>query len=145
MHAGFGTVNLAFIPVGARERVGAMAFMRFWSGLQDPLIAGAFNASGGWLPPLRTIVESPDFQDFLRKNPQFRTFVTAIDSPAVEPVPPVAYQVYFNSRMWQAEDRVVRGDKTAAQALQDLEEEIERERGRRSRLSRVGARSDGAP
>jgi multiple sugar transport system substrate-binding protein len=136
VHAGFGTVNLAIIPVGAREPDGALAFMRYWSGLQDADVAGAFNASGGWLPPLRTTVQSPDFQAFLTRNPQFRTFITAIDSPDVEPVPPVAYQVYFNSRIWQAEDRVVRGDKTPEQALRDLEAEVERERGRRSRLVR---------
>jgi len=137
-HAGFATVNLAVIPVDAREPDGAMAFMRFWSGLHDSAVAGAFNASGGWLPPLRTTVQSPDFQAFLRANPQFRTFVTAIDGPHVEPVPPVAYQVFLNSRMWQAEDRVVRGDQTPEQALQDLEVEVERERGRRARLSRGG-------
>lgn len=138
VQGGFATVNLAFIPVGAETPAGAMAFMRYWSGLHDAAIAGAFNASGGWLPPLRTTVASPDFQDFLTRNPQFRTFVTAIEGPNVEPVPPVAYQVFFNSRMWQAEDRVVRGDKTPEQALQDLEEEVERERGRRSRLSSRG-------
>jgi len=144
VNAGFATVNLAFIPVGAKERHGAMAFMRFWSGLQDPAIAGTFNASGGWLPPLRTTVESPDFQAFLKKNPQFRTFITAVDGPDVEPVPPVAYQVFFTSRAWQAEDRVVRGDKSAEQALKDLEAEVERERGRRSRLSRPGSPRSGA-
>lgn len=145
VHAGFATINLAFIPVGAKQPAGAIAFMRYWSGIHDAAIAGAFNASGGWLPPLRTTVASPDFQDFLTRNPQFRTFVTAIDSPHVEPVPPVAYQVYFNSRAWQAEDRVVRGDKTAEQALKDLEEEVERERGRRSRLSRTGSLGGDAP
>lgn len=138
VQAGFATINLAFIPVGSKQPRGAIAFMRYWAGLHDAAIAGAFNASGGWLPPLRTTVASPDFQDFLTRNPQFRTFITAIDSPHVEPVPPVAYQVYFNSRMWQAEDRVVRGDKTAEQALKDLEEEVERERGRRGRISRSG-------
>jgi multiple sugar transport system substrate-binding protein len=138
--AGFGTVNLAFIPVGAKEPAGALEFIRFWSGLSDPARAGAFNACGGWLPPLRTTAHSPDFQDFLTRNPQFRTFLDAIDSPDVEPVPPVAYQVYFNSRVWQAEDRVVRGDKSPEQALKDLEMEVERERSRRARLTR---RDDG--
>jgi multiple sugar transport system substrate-binding protein len=134
--AGFGTVNLAFIPVGATEPRGALEFIRFWSGLSDPARAAAFNASGGWLPPLRTTAQSPDFQAFVARNPHFKTFLDAIDSPDVEPVPPVAYQVYFNTRVWQAEDRVVRGDKTPEQALRDLEREVERERGRRARLSR---------
>ena len=143
--AGFATVNLAFIPVGAREPEGAIAFMRYWSGLQDPAVPGAFNASGGWLPLLRTTAQSPDFQAFLQRNPQFRTFVAAIDGPDVELMPPVAYQVFFNNRIWQAEDRVVRGDKSAAQALRDLEAETERERGRRSRLARPAATAGGAP
>lgn len=136
--AGFGTVNLAFIPVGAKQPAGAIAFMRFWSGLEDPLRVGAFNASGGWLPPLRTTIPSPEFQEFVRRYPQFQTFIDLIARPDLEPVPPVAYQVFFNSRVWQAEDRVVRGDQTPAEALRQLEEEVERERGRRSRLSRVG-------
>ncbi len=144
VRAGFATANLAFIPVGARQVAGAIAFMRFWAGFDDPGRTAAFNASGGWLPPLRTTVTSPEFQGFLRAHPQFRTFVELIDSPDVEPIPTVAYQVFFNQRLWAAEDHVVRGSKTPEQALRDLAYEVERERARRAR-SLAGAAGDRQP
>ena len=133
VRAGFGTANLAIIPIGARQVPGAIAFMRFWSGLADAARPAAFHTSGGWLPPLRTTVRSPDFQAFLSAHPQFRTFVDLIDSPGIESVLPVPYQVYFNHRLWAAEDHVVRGGKSAAEALHDLAHEIGRERQRRAR------------
>jgi multiple sugar transport system substrate-binding protein len=120
-----------------------MTFIRFWSGLERPERAAAFNTSGGWLPLRRATVRSPDYQDFIARNPQFSTFVDQLDSIHLEPLAPVAYQVFFQNRVSACEDHAVRGSKTPAQALADLEAEIERERARRARL--MPRRAQAAP
>ena len=132
--AGFATANLAFIPIGARETQGAIAFMRFWSGLERPERAASFLTKGGWLPMRRAITESPRYRDFIAANPQIKNFLHQLDNFNLIPIPAVPIQVFFNNKLIVCEDHAVRGTKTPRQALEDFDAEVRQERARRERI-----------
>jgi multiple sugar transport system substrate-binding protein len=132
--AGYVSVNLAFIPIGAKQPEGAMAFIRFWSGLERPDRAAKFLTNGGWLPMRRAIAEAPAYREFIEQNPQFQVFVNQLTSPNLLPLPAVPYQVFFFSQLQYTEDRAVRGITSAREALKDLERVVNQERARRERI-----------
>jgi len=132
--AGLGSGNFMIIPRSARQKAGAWAFIKFWSGLEDPEVAAEFYVWGGWLPPSDAVARAPIYQDYMRKHPQFRTFVEAISSPNIRAQPPVAYQVFVNDAITKLEDQALRGEISPGQAVSQLRTKVDQEVLRRKRL-----------
>ncbi|RYG79726.1 extracellular solute-binding protein, partial [bacterium] len=132
--AGVANGNYMLIPSAAKHVDGAMDFVRFWSGLRNPERAAHFYVKGGWLPLTPAIANAPDYQAYLRKYPQFRTFVDLMSSPNLRVNPPVAYQQFLLDTVSRAEEAATRGRMSPAQALKNAEAELARELKRRKEL-----------
>jgi multiple sugar transport system substrate-binding protein len=124
---GWANGNFMIIPKGAKEAKGAWEFIRFWSGMADPERAAEFYTWGGWLPLNAAIAEAPKYREFVRKNPQFQTFLDLLPSENIQPTPPVPYQVYLWDRIIEADAAAQRGTLTPEAALERLQREISRE------------------
>ena len=132
--AGYAAGNFLVIPRGAPAAEGAFAFMRFWSGIDDPERAAEFYAWGGWLPIAPRIAAAPAYQDYLRRYPQMRSFLDLLPSPSLRTAPPVPFQAFLLDEIRRAEEYAIRSSKTPAQALKDLAAAVQRELARRERL-----------
>ena len=133
--AGYSNGNYMVIPAGAKCPKGAWKFMRFWSGLDNPTRAAEFYTWGGWLPINQQIVDAPAYQQYIRKYPQFKTFVDLLPSPNLQVAPPVTYQNYFIDRLSEMEQQVIRLSLSPETAMRRLEQEmtIEAEKSVRNR------------
>ncbi|MBI5093831.1 MAG: ABC transporter substrate-binding protein [Candidatus Hydrogenedentes bacterium] len=125
----FGWVNGNFmiIPTGAKQVQGAWEFIKFWSGVEQPERAAEFYTWGGWLPLTSAVANAPIYRQYVKEHPQFQTFLDILPSDNLQPVPPVAYQMYLWDRVNQADDSAMRGAVTPQQALTRVEQEIARE------------------
>lgn len=132
--AGLGSGNFMVIPRSAREKAGAWDFVKFWSGLTDPVTAAEFYVWGGWLPPSDAVANAPIYRDYIAKHPQFGTFVQAIKSSDIEAQPPVAYQVFVNDTVTKLEDLALRGEVSPKQAVEEVQAKVDEEIARRKRL-----------
>jgi multiple sugar transport system substrate-binding protein len=101
--AGWVNGNFFVVPRGAKNRQGAWAFMKFWSGF-DGHEAEAARActAGGWIPASRKVVEQATFQDFLRTQPLFGEFVRLAASPDQMPTPAVIGAQFFQDEVMRA-------------------------------------------
>lgn len=132
--AGLGSGNFMIIPETAKQKKGAWEFVKFWSGLSNPEVAAEFYVWGGWLPPSDKVANAKIYQDYVKKHPQFDTFVKAISSENIQAQPPVAYQVFINDTVRRAEDMALRGKITPEQAMKMVQDQLEIELQRRKRL-----------
>jgi multiple sugar transport system substrate-binding protein len=119
--------NFMVIPSGARNKAGAWAFMRFWSGVDNPQRAAEFYTWGGWLPITPAVANAPAYQAYCDKYPQFRTFLKVMASPNVQVTPPVPVQAFMMNRLGWAEDASLRGRLSPRAALEQAARETERE------------------
>ncbi len=85
--AGWVNGNFFVVPRGARNTGGAVAFMKFWIGLDNPDDAARTCAAGGWIPVSQTVINAGPFQDLLNRQPLFREFVRLAGSENQFPVP----------------------------------------------------------
>jgi len=128
---GWSNGNFMIIPKGARCPAGAWAFIKFWSGLAEPARAAEFYTWGGWLPLSDKIAAAPAYRQYVRKHPQFQTFLDILPSENVHPTPPVPFQDYLADRIKQADETAMRGTLTPEETIRRLVREIETERRRR--------------
>ena len=122
------------IPTSAKQKQGAWDFVKFWSGITDPATAAEFYVWGGWLPPNDKVANAPIYREYVRKFPQFGTFVKAIRSDNIRAQPPVAYQVFINDTIRKEEDLALRGKVTPKEALANVKSLLSLEIERRKRL-----------
>jgi len=132
--AGLANGNFMLVPRSAKEKAGALDFINFWSGLSNPERAAKFYVLGGWLPLSDRVANAPIYQDYIRKHPQFKTFVDAVKSPDLRALPPVAYQVFITDQLTSIEDLALRGEITPEAAMKQLKVSVEREAARRKEL-----------
>ena len=132
--AGNSGGNFMIVPRGAKNPKGAWEFIKFWSGLNDPNTAAEFYTWGGWLPLTPAIAKAPIYQAYIRKYPQFKTFVDLMPSDNMNVLPPVPYQQFLADQMTKMEDGVMRGTMTPAKALTALSNRIDAEVKRRKEL-----------
>ncbi|HEY0866210.1 MAG TPA: extracellular solute-binding protein [Fimbriimonas sp.] len=132
--AGLGGGNFMIIPRSAKQKQGAWEFVKFWSGMEKPERAAEFYVWGGWCPPNDGVANALIYREYMRKYPQFATFVEAIKSPNIASQPPVAIQVFVNDTVGRAEDRALRGLVTPKEAVGEVLTSVEREVARRKRL-----------
>jgi len=119
--------NFMVIPAGAKEKRGALAFMKFWSGVGNPEEAAEFYTWGGWLPITPHVAKAARYQEYIRRYPKFKTFLDILASPNVQVSPPVPIQAYLMNRIGSAEDAALRGNLSPREAMARLEEEVRRE------------------
>ncbi|MBN1347050.1 MAG: ABC transporter substrate-binding protein [Phycisphaerae bacterium] len=119
--------NFMIVPTEAKNKAGAMDFIRFWSGMDDPVRAAEFYTWGGWLPIVPEIARAPVYQAYLKKYPEFRTFVEVMASPNVQVTPPTPVQAFLNQRLGWVEDAACRGVLTPQAALEQLDRDVRRE------------------
>ncbi len=131
---GWANGNFMVIPKGAKEAAGAWEFIKFWSGIAQPERAAEFYTWGGWLPLNPAVAEAPVYKEYIRKNPQFQTFLDLLPSSHIEPLPPLHYQVYLWDRIVQVDDALRRGALEPRAALDRLVREIDQEIAMRKRF-----------
>ncbi len=132
--ASYSAASYLTIPVGAKHAAGAWEFIKFWSGLNDPARAAAFNVSFGWLPNSPQMAASPTYQAYLRRFPQYQTFVTLAASPNIVTLPPVPDAVYLQDRIAADDDLAERGTLSPAKTLRLLQSEVGRQQKQRREL-----------
>jgi multiple sugar transport system substrate-binding protein len=126
--------NFMLIPRPAKEKAGAWDFVKFWSGLTDPDQAAEFYVWGGWLPLSERVAQAPIYQAYIRKHPQFETFVDLMRNPDLLAQPPVAYQVFVNDTVTRLQDLAIRGDISPKDAINELVTDVDQEIKRRKEL-----------
>ncbi len=132
--SGYGNGNFMVIPRSAKEKAGAWDFVKFWSGITHPERAAEFYTMGGWLPLSDKVANAPIYQAYIKKYPQFKTFVDAVRSPKIQVAPPVPYQVFVNDQVQKAEDFALRGTLTPQAALAGLQSAVDEEVKRRKEM-----------
>ncbi|MDZ8117614.1 extracellular solute-binding protein [Pontiella agarivorans] len=131
--AGWVHGNFMIVPVGSKNPQGAWAFIKFWTGFDDPEHAAVHYTKAGWLPPLPQIAQSGVFTRYVENHPQFETFINLLDSPNMEPTPPVPFQLLLYDMIKRADESATRGNMTPRQALENLEEGVNNELRRRKK------------
>lgn len=127
----WGNGNFVVIPRGSKCKEGAWEFAKFFAGMGNPDRAAKHAISGGWLPVFRTDAQAPRYQNYLKKHPQFRTFVNLMGSEWVQPSPPIPYYMYFRDRRIRLEDQVLRGLLSPEKAIKKLDDDVKAEKARR--------------
>ncbi len=99
-NAGWVNGNNFVIPRGANSSHGAWEFIKFWCGFDGMEAAAAkTSVAGGWIPVSQHVVDEPVFQEFLKKEPLFRTFIELAGSENQYPVPVIPGAPYFNNEV----------------------------------------------
>ena len=129
--SGWVNGNFFLIPKGAKCGAGSWEFIKFWIGYTDPAESVKTHVAGGWIPVSRTVVEHPDFQAHLKKQPLFKTFVDLAGSPNQFPIPQVPGAAYFRRRVEAAGYEAVMHpnrspEKILSRAQKDIEAKLNR-------------------
>ncbi|MEO1498091.1 MAG: extracellular solute-binding protein [Planctomycetota bacterium] len=109
--AGWVNGNFFVVPRGAKRADGAWEFMKFWVGLGGREAEAAETAAaGGWIPPSRSVIDEPRYQQLLQEEPLLRVFVRLAASKAQRPTPVMpGGGVYYREVVAAAQDVVYRG------------------------------------
>jgi len=95
--AGWVNGNFFLVPRGAKNRRGAWAFMKFWTGLGGHEVdATKTCVAGGWIPVSQNVVDQREFQEYLKSEPLFCEFVELAASSNQIPIPVIPGAPYFN-------------------------------------------------
>jgi multiple sugar transport system substrate-binding protein len=105
--AGWVNGNVFVIPSNADCPDGAVAFARFWIGLDDPGAAAETCAAGGWIPVSQEVVDHSRFQQFLAEQSLFAEFVRLAASPSQFPVPVIPGAPKLKRTVEQAAARIM--------------------------------------
>ena len=119
--------NFFLVPRGARNRPGAWAFMKFWSGFGGHEAEAAITCqAGGWIPASELVVQQPAFQNYLAAEPLFARFVHLAAGNQV-PTPVVPGAGMFQRTVNEAVQRsmYLPSPPSAAKLLQQADREIQ--------------------
>lgn len=125
--AGWVNGNFFLVPRGAKNRDGAWAFMKFWTGFRSRRAEAAQTcAAGGWIPVSQSVVDQPRFQRFLRDRPLFRHFVELASSENQFPIPVVPGAPLFDREIRYVGSRAMRDlDTSPAELLRAANRRIQ--------------------
>jgi len=119
--------NFFLVPRGARNRPGAWAFMKFWSGFGGHESDAAITCqAGGWIPASEQVVQQPSFQNYLAAQPLFSRFVQLASGNQV-PTPVVPGAAMFQRTVNEAVQRsmYLSSPPSAAELLKQANQEIQ--------------------
>ena len=133
-YAGLLGGNFMIIPTSAKQKKGAFEFLKFWSGVTHPERAAEFYKWGGWVPLSPDVANSPIYQEFLKENPQFQTFIDTLAGPNCQSKPSIGFLQYYLDQISRNEDQALRGSITPKQALENLESTVQSELRKRKEL-----------
>ena len=134
--AGWVNGNFFVVPQLAKQKQGALQFMKFWIGMSENADGAARAcADGGWIPVSQQVVDQKIFQTALDERPLLKQFVRLAASPNQIPVPalPVASTYYqqvvsaAQAVMYRGESPAVALKKAADQTRARLQEVIDAE------------------
>ena len=121
--AGWVNGNRFVVPRGGRNPQGAWAFMKFWSGFGGhEREAARACAAGGWIPVSEHVVRQKAFQDYLKRAPQFRTFVELASSPNEVPTPAIPGAAFLQDEVIRAAEDAMYGGVDPRAALTRAQE-----------------------
>lgn len=124
--AGWVNGNVFVFPRGARSSAGALAFAKFWIGLDNPAAAAQTCLAGGWIPVLPNVVAEPSFAAELEREPLFRRFVELAESPGMRPTPAVRGAAYLVRVLESTAERLASDSRLSArEALREANQELE--------------------
>ena len=125
--AGWVNGNFFVVPRGAKNGAGALAFMKYWIGLQDAGQAARTCAAGGWIPVSQQVVEHADFQAFLQRQPLFGEFVRLAASENQFPIPVIPGAPFFKRTVEQVAARAItHPDEPVNRLLDDANQRIQK-------------------
>ncbi len=115
--AGWVNGNIFVVPRGAKNTDGALAFLKFWIGLDEPGEAARTCAAGGWIPVSPSVVSHPQFADFLSREPMFAEFVRLAASPHQFPIPVIRGAPLLKRTVEQAASDIMSSPDTDPQTI----------------------------
>ena len=92
------------------------------------------NVAGGWLPSSPRMASQPAYREYVRRYPQFKTFMDVVAQPGLQTHPPIPDQPYLMDAAGKAEWLAISGAKPAGAALADAQRDLDHERARRRAL-----------
>ncbi|MDF7822614.1 extracellular solute-binding protein [Pontiellaceae bacterium B12227] len=134
-NAGWVHGNFMIVPANAKNPDGAWEFTKFWTGYNDPDRAADHYTEAGWLPPFIPITKTQTYRNYVAAHPQFKTFIDLLNSPNMEPTPPVPFQLLLFDIIKRADDSATRGTITPQRALEMLETDVQYEVNRQKAVS----------
>gem|GEM_PF-2096633 len=135
-NASYSSPNYLVIPTAAKNPQGAYEFAKFCVGFQHPEEGGLHMGEMGWVPDDPFIANSKSYQAYLKKYPQYKTFVDLVASPNLEIPPQGPLQAFVIDQIAKVEDSAVRGTITPKAALEEAEKQLALEIARRKLLGR---------
>lgn len=109
--AGWVNGNFFVVPKGARHTSGAWEFMKFWSGYGgNGSQAAQTCVAGGWIPVSSQVVQQPEFQEYLRREPLFAEFVRLAGSEHQYPVPVIPGAPFLKREIESVGERALADD-----------------------------------
>ena len=115
--AGWVNGNFFVVPKGCQQKRGAVAFMKFWIGLEQPDQAAQICVDGGWIPVTQSVMNHQTFQEHLAENPLFASFVALAESEHQYPIPVIPGAPFFKRTVEQTGAKVMSEMNTPVQAL----------------------------
>jgi multiple sugar transport system substrate-binding protein len=129
--------NYMVIPRAAKNPEGAMAFVKYWTGFDDAEAGGRNVADMGWLPYCKRVARSETYRAYVAKYPQFSSFVDLVQSPNLIAAPVGPIQTYVMDQIDYEDQAATRLSISPADALAELQRNIEAESERQRKLGNV--------
>ena len=105
---------------------GAWEFIKFWIGYNQPKQAATTCARGGWIPVSQSVVDTAEFQAFLKQDRLFAKFVQLAASPNQFPVPVIPGAPMFKRTVEASAYRLMSDPGQQSQrVLQDAQSQIQ--------------------
>jgi multiple sugar transport system substrate-binding protein len=134
VNASISAPNYLLLPTAANNPQGAWEFAKFIVGFLHPEAGGRNMGDMGWLPDDPIVARSHNYQAYLRRYPQYKTFVDLMTSPNLGMPPRGPLQAFAVDQISKAEDAALRGTKTPEDALREVDSSIREEEARQRRL-----------
>ncbi len=124
--SGWVNGNFFVVPRGAKNAAGAWSFMRFWIGLDDVSDAARTCADGGWIPVSASVIESPQFKNYLQQHPLMAPFVELATSDQLFPFPQTRGAMFFKRTLEAAADEALsHPERSSEKILHDAGQRIQ--------------------
>ena len=127
-NAGWVNGNIFVVPKGAKSKSGAWEFVKFWIGSTRPAEAAKTCAAGGWIPVSQSVVDQPNFQEFLAQNILFRRYVELAQSENQFTYPVMPGAAFFVRKVNSlTEDAILHPDEPIDSKIESTERQIQQQ------------------